>query len=199
MKRLLESSSPTVDRRAFIKVSALAGGGLLVGTYLRFGPAAAFAESLPAADNFTPNAFISITPTGAISIIAPNSEMGQGIKTSLPMIVAEELDVAWQQVTITQGDLNPAYGRQMCGSIALSMSASVGCGFFLSSAAAVMGRVYREEYMPVKAYTNVYFRPSSLPATRRSTDSRMRFSRVSGFFAMWIHTTKFRRSRRENA
>ena len=114
MKRLLGSSQPAVDRRAFIKVSALAGGGLLVGTYLRFGPATALAESLPAtADNFAPNAFISITPAGAISIIAPNSEMGQGIKTSLPMIVAEELDVAWEQVTIVQGDLNPAYGRQM--------------------------------------------------------------------------------------
>jgi len=114
MKRLLESSQPAVDRRAFIKVSALAGGGLLVGTYLRFGPATALAEILPAtAGNFAPNAFISITPAGAISIIAPNSEMGQGIKTSLPMIVAEELDVAWEQVTIVQGDLNPAYGRQM--------------------------------------------------------------------------------------
>ena len=112
MKRLFDSSAPVVDRRAFIKVSALAGGGLLVGTYLRFGASEAFAESL-AADNFTPNAFISISPTGAISIIAPNSEMGQGIKTSLPMIVAEELDVSFEQVTIVQGDLNPAYGRQM--------------------------------------------------------------------------------------
>ena len=114
MKRLLESSSPGVDRRAFIKVSALAGGGLLVGTYLRFAPESAFAESLPAtADNFAPNAFVSISSTGPISIIAPNSEMGQGIKTSLPMIVAEELDVPFDQVTIVQGDLNPAYGRQM--------------------------------------------------------------------------------------
>jgi isoquinoline 1-oxidoreductase beta subunit len=113
MKRLFESSAATVDRRAFIKVSALAGGGLLVGTYLRFGPAAAFAEGVPAAENFTPNAFISISSSGAVSIIAPNSEMGQGIKTSLPMIVAEELDVPWEQVTIVQGDLNPAYGRQM--------------------------------------------------------------------------------------
>src|SRR6185437_4573638 len=42
-----------------------------------------------------------------------NSEMGQGIKTGLPMIVAEELDVPWEQVTIVQGDLNPAYGRQV--------------------------------------------------------------------------------------
>ena len=108
-----DSSARVVDRRAFIKVSALAGGGLLVGTYLKLGPASALAEMVPAsAGNFAPNAFISIAPSGAISIIAPNSEMGQGIKTGLPMIVAEELDVPWQQVTVVQGDLNSAYGRQ---------------------------------------------------------------------------------------
>ena len=103
-----------MDRRAFIKVSALAGGGLLVGTYLRFGNSPAFAAETPAATpaNFVPNAFISIAPSGAVSLIAPNSEMGQGAKTALPMIIAEELDVAWDQVTVTQGDLNPAYGRQ---------------------------------------------------------------------------------------
>ena len=113
MTRIVDSSARTIDRRAFIRVSALAGGGLLVGTYLKLGPASALAETLSAsADKFAPNAFISITPSGAISIIAPNSEMGQGIKTGLPMIVAEELDVPWEQVTIVQGDLNPAYGRQ---------------------------------------------------------------------------------------
>src|SRR3954470_1238168 len=108
MKHLVESS---VDRRAFIKVGALTGGGLLISTYLPFGEA--LAATVPAvAESFAPNAFITITPAGAISIIAPNSEMGQGIKTSLPMIVAEELDVPWAQVTVVQGDLNPAYGRQ---------------------------------------------------------------------------------------
>src|SRR4051812_31066734 len=113
MKRS-DSSSPIVDRRAFIKVSALAGGGLLVGTYFPFGSASALAEvHATGAENFAPNAFISISTSGAISIIAPNSEMGQGIKTSLPMIVAEELDVPWEQVAVVQGDLNPAYGRQM--------------------------------------------------------------------------------------
>jgi isoquinoline 1-oxidoreductase beta subunit len=112
MKRSANPGSP-VDRRAFIKVSALAGGGLLVGTYLRFGSSSALAKTPPiSADKFTPNAFITIATSGAVSIIAPNSEMGQGIKTSLPMIVAEELDVPWEQVTVVQGDLNPAYGRQ---------------------------------------------------------------------------------------
>ncbi len=101
-----------MDRRSFIRVSALAGGGLIVGTYLRFGNSA-LAETTPATPaNFAPNAFITIAPSGAVTLIAPNSEMGQGAKTALPMIIAEELDVAWEQVTITQGDLNPAYGRQ---------------------------------------------------------------------------------------
>lgn len=113
MKSTPKPSTPTIDRRAFIRVGALAGGGLLVGTYLRFGESSAYAETVSAgADAFTPNAFITITPGGAISIIAPNSEMGQGIKTGLPMIVAEELDVPFERLTIVQGDLNPAYGRQ---------------------------------------------------------------------------------------
>ncbi|MEP6833920.1 MAG: molybdopterin cofactor-binding domain-containing protein, partial [Gemmatimonas sp.] len=102
-----------MDRRSFIKVSALAGGGLVVGSYFTFGNSVAFAESAPAtAVDFIPNVFVSISPTRAVTLIAPNSEMGQGIKTSLPMIIAEELDVKWEQVTVTQGDLNPAYGRQ---------------------------------------------------------------------------------------
>jgi isoquinoline 1-oxidoreductase beta subunit len=105
----MTTDSRLIDRRHFIKVGALAGGGLFVGTLVRLGELDA-AE--PIAADFTPNAFIRITSSGAVSIIAPNSEMGQGVKTSLPMIVAEELDVAWEQVTITQGDLNPAYGRQ---------------------------------------------------------------------------------------
>ena len=104
--------TPDMDRRRFLTVSALAGGGLLIGTHVHLGKLDA-AELTPASvGDFAPNAFISVSSTGAVSIIAPNSEMGQGVKTSLPMIVAEELDVDWAKVTITQGDLNPAYGRQ---------------------------------------------------------------------------------------
>lgn len=108
--------APTLDRRSFLKVSALATGGLLIGTYLGFGYSSAAAEAAPVtaggALDFAPNAFIRITPDGAVSLIAPNSEMGQGAKTALPMILAEELDVAWDKVSVVQGDLNPAYGRQ---------------------------------------------------------------------------------------
>jgi isoquinoline 1-oxidoreductase subunit beta len=98
-----------VGRRDFIRVGAMVGGGLLISTYVPFGELLA-AEVVPA--DFAPNAFVTISPSGAVTIIAPNTEMGQGIKTGLPMIVAEELDVPWDQVTIVQGDLNAAYGRQ---------------------------------------------------------------------------------------
>ena len=111
----MSASSPTprLDRRGFIKICAVAGGGLLIGTYISFGNSSALAEAAPTgAADFVPNAFIRISPSGAVSLIAPNSEMGQGAKTALPMIIAEELDVRWEQVTIVQGDLNPAYGRQ---------------------------------------------------------------------------------------
>src|SRR5690348_9351440 len=114
MKASPDSPHSRMDRRTFVKVSALAGGGLLVGTYLRFGNASAFAQAASEAGftKFVPNAFISIAPNGSVALVAPNSEMGQGAKTALPMIIAEELDVAWEQVTVTQGDLNPAYGPQ---------------------------------------------------------------------------------------
>jgi isoquinoline 1-oxidoreductase beta subunit len=104
-----------MDRRSFLKVSALAGGGLLIGAYFPFGSSLAEAQTPPAAGpalDFAPNVFIRIAPDGAVSLVAPNSEMGQGAKTALPMIIAEELDVAWSQVTVHQADLNPAYGRQ---------------------------------------------------------------------------------------
>ncbi len=106
-------SHQPIDRRQFIKISGLVGGGLLVASALETAEALASSTAAlaPAAD-FAPNVFVSIAPSGAVTLVAPNSEMGQGIKTSLPMIIAEELDVAWEQVTVVQGDLNPAYGRQ---------------------------------------------------------------------------------------
>ncbi|MBY0489301.1 MAG: molybdopterin-dependent oxidoreductase [Gemmatimonadaceae bacterium] len=108
---------PNLNRRQFLKISALAGGGLLVASAWDATEHVAAAQAEPTAGlapiaDFAPNVFVSIAPSGAVTLIAPNSEMGQGIKTSLPMIIAEELDVKWEQVTVVQGDLNPAYGRQ---------------------------------------------------------------------------------------
>jgi isoquinoline 1-oxidoreductase subunit beta len=102
----------TLDRRAFLRVSALTGGGLLLGLHVtRSGGEAAAAEAA-----FSPNAFIRITPDGVVTVMAKNPEIGQGVKTSLPMIIAEELDVDWKDVRIEQADSDESrYGRQGAG------------------------------------------------------------------------------------
>jgi isoquinoline 1-oxidoreductase beta subunit len=102
----MDTNTP-VDRRAFRRVSALAGGGLLLGSYVQFGESAeAFAATLTPAQEFAPNAFIRMTPDGIVTIIAKNPEIGQGMKTTLPMLIADELDVEWKNVKIEQGSLD---------------------------------------------------------------------------------------------
>ena len=110
------TATTQLGRRQFLRVSALAGGGMLLGTYLdMFGAADAFGASGVAAD-FTPNAYIRITPDGLVTIIAKNPEIGQGVKTMLPMLIADELDVEWQNVRIEQGDFDPTnYSSQFAG------------------------------------------------------------------------------------
>lgn len=105
-----------LDRRSFLRVSSLAGGGLLLGTYLE-PVATAFAQGSSVAPGaYLPNAFIRIAADGGVTIVAKNPEVGQGVKTMLPMLVAEELDVDWSAVSIEQADLNPAlYGPQSAG------------------------------------------------------------------------------------
>jgi isoquinoline 1-oxidoreductase beta subunit len=106
-----------LDRRSFIKLSALAGGGLMVGVYSsesemlaqRGGPPAA-----PAPVN--PNVYITVHPDNTFTVIAKNPETGQGMRNALPMIIADEFDVDWKQVTVQQADCNPTlYGQQIEG------------------------------------------------------------------------------------
>ncbi|MBI3940813.1 MAG: xanthine dehydrogenase family protein molybdopterin-binding subunit [Acidobacteria bacterium] len=105
----------SVDRRSFLRVTALAGGGMLLATYLE--PAAeALAGEADSAAAFMPNAFIRITSDGAVTIMAKNPEIGQGVKTMLPMLIAEELEVDWKDVKIEQADTDqPKYGPQSAG------------------------------------------------------------------------------------
>lgn len=100
------TTSSRVNRRQFLQVSAVAGGGILLGSYLD--PLAGAAEALaqPTAADFAPNAFIRITPDGIVTLIAKNPEIGQGVKTMLPMLIAEELDVDWKNVRIEQAPLD---------------------------------------------------------------------------------------------
>ncbi|ARV11921.1 isoquinoline 1-oxidoreductase [Gilvibacter sp. SZ-19] len=108
----------TFSRRGFIKTSALAGGGMLIGFNLF--QACKEAAQPPvdiAALNFNDfNAFIKISDEGYVTIFSPNPEIGQGVKTSMPMIIAEELDVSWDKVHVAQGVLDTKnYQRQVAG------------------------------------------------------------------------------------
>ena len=95
-----------LNRRAFLRVTAIAGGGMLVATYVD--PlTGVLAQGPPAATNFVPNAFVKITADNVVTIMSKNPEIGQGIKTSLPMLIAEELEVPWEDVRIEQADLDP--------------------------------------------------------------------------------------------
>ena len=94
-------STKTIDRREFLAATFVAGGGLLLGT--RLGASSGRAAK---ALEFAPNPWIRIAPDGAVTIIAQNPEIGQGVKTMLPMIVADELDVDWKDVRIEQARLD---------------------------------------------------------------------------------------------
>ena len=111
------TTTVSIGRRSFLRVSSLAGGGMLLAVYLDpaeklFGQA----PQAPPPPVLTPNAFIRITPDGIVTITAKNPEIGQGIKVMLPMLIAEELDVDWKDVRIQQGDVDYAkYGPQVAG------------------------------------------------------------------------------------
>ena len=103
----------SLSRRRFLGTSAIGAGALVIG----FGPTGALAApgNAPGAATFDPNAFISIDRKGIVTLVSKQPEIGQGIKTSLPMVIAEELEIDWKEVRIVQGDLNPAYGSQGAG------------------------------------------------------------------------------------
>jgi isoquinoline 1-oxidoreductase beta subunit len=97
-----------MQRREFLRASAIVGGGLLLAAHAE--PAEAIAGMFPVPADFSPNAFIKMTPDGIVTIMAKNPEIGQGVKTMLPMLIADELDVDWKNVRIQQADLDPKTG-----------------------------------------------------------------------------------------
>src|SRR5437763_16225505 len=110
-------TSEPVSRRHFLRATAIVGGGVLLTSYLEpVAGAAAFAEGGNAsAADFVPNAFIRIAPSGIVTITAKNPEIGQGIKTMLPMLIADELDVDWKNVRIEQASLDNKFTGQSAG------------------------------------------------------------------------------------
>jgi isoquinoline 1-oxidoreductase beta subunit len=101
-----------MDRRSFLQISALAGGGAVISMYLPD----ILAQGPPGAGaSLTPDTYITIHPDNTFTIIAKNPETGQGVRAALPQLIADEFDVDWAQVKIKQADLDPKYGGQVEG------------------------------------------------------------------------------------
>ncbi|RPI64060.1 MAG: xanthine dehydrogenase family protein molybdopterin-binding subunit, partial [Lysobacterales bacterium] len=105
----------SLSRRGFIKLTGLAGGGLVLAVSLSQGARQALAQPSGSAA-FDANPYVQIQPDGKIVLFAKNPDVGQGVKTSLPMIVAEELDADWQHVEVRQSIIDASlYGPQFAG------------------------------------------------------------------------------------
>jgi isoquinoline 1-oxidoreductase beta subunit len=100
-----------LNRRSFLQMSALTGGGLALGFFdSPFLPAQGMARM-----DLLPSAFIKIAADGTITVMARAPEIGQGVKTMLPMMIAEELDADWSKVRVEQADLDDHFGGQSAG------------------------------------------------------------------------------------
>src|ERR1700676_4202249 len=97
-----------LSRRECVAVAVAGGAGLVVGFYLPHG-------ERKSKDAFSPNAYLRITPDNKVTIVVARSEMGQGIRTALPMILAEELEADWKQIEIEQAGASTLYGDQTTG------------------------------------------------------------------------------------
>lgn len=111
-------STPSVTRRDFLKVSAVAGGGMMIGFQL--GEANAQTTT-----QFKPNAWITIASSGAVTITCGRSEMGQDVYTSLSMLLAEELAVDPRRVKVLHAPADPAYVNTAIGAQITGGSTSV--------------------------------------------------------------------------
>lgn len=112
-------ADPKLNRRSFLRVSSAAAGGLLISLYLDF-PAAAAGTQAPPPKVYPPDAFVHIRPDGKIMITVNRLEFGQGVQTSLPMILADELDADWAEVVpelapAAEVYKDPVFGIQMVG------------------------------------------------------------------------------------
>jgi len=97
------------SRREFVVAGVAAGAGLVIGFYLPHGKGGSGSEA------FSPNAYLRITPDNKVTIVVARSEMGQGVRTALPMILAEELEADWKQIEIEQAGASTLYGDQTTG------------------------------------------------------------------------------------
>src|SRR6266404_5500064 len=107
--------SSNVTRRAFLKTSAATGASLLLPFFLSGNPRKTRNSDPSAAAPFSPSDWLELDSDGGVKIWCGKSEVGQGVRTALPMLVAEELCCDWRRVQVVQADLDPKYGDQLTG------------------------------------------------------------------------------------
>jgi isoquinoline 1-oxidoreductase beta subunit len=113
-----------MSRREFLQSGVLAGGGLLLGFCLPL-PKVFAQEAMPPVGSFTPNAFIRIGTDDIVTVIVNKAEMGQGVYTSLPMLIAEEMEADWSKIVVEAAPVDPAYNHVWWGSQGTGGSTSV--------------------------------------------------------------------------
>lgn len=136
----------SLSRRGFIKVSGVAGGGLVLGIGLTAAPRETRAQS--SSEIFEANPYVQVRQDNTVVIFSKNPDVGQGVKTAMPMIVAEELDVDWDQVVVAQADIDASrYGQQIAGGstsiptnwMPLRQAGATARAMLVSAAAATLG------------------------------------------------------------
>lgn len=189
-----------LDRRRFLQLAGVTGGGLILAFSLPT------ARAAPLSATFAPNAYLQISSAG-ILIFAPHPEIGQGVKTSLPMIIAEELDADWREVQIRQAPIDAArYGTQSAGgSMSIPRSwdplrnAGAVARILLKTAAAAqwqvpidecrsaMGRIHHDTSGRSRSYLELADQAATLPlpdpssvTLKSRTDYRLLNTRVRG-------------------
>lgn len=113
MNGLTTSEVINQERRRFIKVGAVAGGGLLIGFHLPLANRAG--EAAAAAAEFVPNAWIRINADDTVTLRVASSEMGQGVHTAIPMLLAEELECDWARIKVEMAPADKAYTNPLIG------------------------------------------------------------------------------------
>ncbi len=193
-----------LNRREFVVAGIAAGAGLVVGFYLPHG-------GKSAKQVFSPNAYVRITPDNKITIVVARSEMGQGIRTALPMILAEELEADWKQIEIEQAGASTLYGDQTTGGSAsvrttwdpmrkagaaaremLISAAALTWGVPRSSCAAQNGNIVHAASKRQLSYGELAEKAATLPIpTDVTLEAKSKITRLSG--SAWRAWTRLRR------
>src|SRR6476469_5135908 len=157
----------TVTRRLFLKTSAVAGGGLMIGGF-----APGLRREASAAGVFEPNVWVKITADGKARIMLSMLEMGQGVMTAMPMLLAEELDVNWNDVTTEWAPADRRYGNPNFGGSQTTAGSNSTRG---------MWRVLRGAGASARAMLiTAAAQPWSVPESQRTTEKGEVIPQASG-------------------